>query len=782
MDIKDRRILDKLKLEQTQDVDLHLRRITNAAPSVNANDYVIRSEMLDLGAGGLGPGLETALAKFDSTSSIDSSFFFQDSNKIFKHSAGLTSPVPDVQTLSRGISLLHNGTRNGNEWPLAVMLDVPVTNSTTSYQKNAGFFWAQTLDPSDYNAPAKERDVVGLDTRGTIKATNTSGRAWGAFIEASCAGNGFLVAAEFACSNGGSDQPNIDTTTTKVAIAINPGVSSVAPTAAMIIADSVGASATYHHGIVVKQAACTDDVFAIVKTGSSTLYNFCVKPTGQTLIGDLPNGATTGNYNPAIYGSATIRTNFTLVDSSNNKNLLLFFTDTGTSRHRISAGHYDTPASTWPITIEINAVPAVTINVDGATLFALASSPVTIAQGNILVKNYIFIADATSGAHVATLATDAGSSSVIIGSSATGGATVYPIAFQIETDVWMKLFADGGLEFKGGTGAVSAASKGRIRFNSGTNKFEISENGAAYATISTGGGGGSVGGSGTIGKIPLWQTTTDLTDSALTEAVGTITTTKAIVPSTDNGIDLGTSILNWNEFFVVSIKSNVTGTALRLLNLGPNPVILGVNGGDVWQVTSSGHFEPVTNNTYNIGHASFAPSVVYGVNFNVTSGNVTFSTSGRGLIFSTTSLALVAAGLEFYQSSTLRMTVHSAGITVVGTCTATTFSGSGASLTSVPASSLTGTIADGRLSTNVPLKNTANTFTATITLSSVNVIVSNGFGIGTSSGNSLACASGGLEFYVGGVLKGTISSSGTTLIIDGVVRTLHNTGGTCTLT
>ena len=39
------------------------------------------------------------------------------------------------------------------------------------------------------------------------------------------------------------------------------------------------------------------------------------------------------------------------------------------------------------------------------------------------------------------------------------------------------------------------------------------------------------------------------------------------------------------------------------------------------------------------------------------------------------------------------------GLTVAGVCTATTFSGSGASLTSLPAGNLTGTVADARIST-----------------------------------------------------------------------------------
>lgn len=57
----------------------------------------------------------------------------------------------------------------------------------------------------------------------------------------------------------------------------------------------------------------------------------------------------------------------------------------------------------------------------------------------------------------------------------------------------------------------------------------------------------------------------------------------------------------------------------------------------------------------------------------------------------------------------------SANQTVTGTVTATTFAGSGASLTALPAASLTGNINDLRLSANIPRKDVANTFYNTIT-------------------------------------------------------------------
>lgn len=68
-------------------------------------------------------------------------------------------------------------------------------------------------------------------------------------------------------------------------------------------------------------------------------------------------------------------------------------------------------------------------------------------------------------------------------------------------------------------------------------------------------------------------------------------------------------------------------------------------------------------------------------------------------------------------SPTLSGTLASADITASGTVTGNLFSGSGASLTNLPAGQLTGEIADARLSDNVPLKDAENEFTEDQTIS-----------------------------------------------------------------
>lgn len=52
-----------------------------------------------------------------------------------------------------------------------------------------------------------------------------------------------------------------------------------------------------------------------------------------------------------------------------------------------------------------------------------------------------------------------------------------------------------------------------------------------------------------------------------------------------------------------------------------------------------------------------------------------------------------------YHNNSAKLATASGGVNITGTATATTFSGSGASLTSLPAGQLTGTVADARLST-----------------------------------------------------------------------------------
>lgn len=95
-------------------------------------------------------------------------------------------------------------------------------------------------------------------------------------------------------------------------------------------------------------------------------------------------------------------------------------------------------------------------------------------------------------------------------------------------------------------------------------------------------------------------------------------------------------------------------------------------------------------------------------------------------------------------SPTFTGTVGAAAITATGTITGNLFSGSGASLTALNASNIaSGSLADARLSANVPLLNASNVFTAT--------------------DQTIDVGGGGdarLKFNLGGVIKGYIGVAG----------------------
>ena len=103
--------------------------------------------------------------------------------------------------------------------------------------------------------------------------------------------------------------------------------------------------------------------------------------------------------------------------------------------------------------------------------------------------------------------------------------------------------------------------------------------------------------------------------------------------------------------------------------------------------------------------------------------------------------------------------------------------GNGAGITALVATNIaSGSLADARLSANVPLKNAANTFSADQTLSAADILFTSGRGIRDSGANSgfertntvakiyangsvlvAELGTGALKLYVGGALQ-TISS------------------------
>ncbi len=82
--------------------------------------------------------------------------------------------------------------------------------------------------------------------------------------------------------------------------------------------------------------------------------------------------------------------------------------------------------------------------------------------------------------------------------------------------------------------------------------------------------------------------------------------------------------------------------------------------------------------------------------------------------------AMLSASARQLVDATGNPVISSTGLNISGAATATSFSGNGASLTSLNANNVSsGTLADGRLSANVALRNAANTFTSEQTINGI---------------------------------------------------------------
>lgn len=221
---------------------------------------------------------------------------------------------------------------------------------------------------------------------------------------------------------------------------------------------------------------------------------------------------------------------------------------------------------------------------------------------------------------------------------------------------------------------------------------------------------GTLTGSGSSGLLPKWTGASSLGDSSIED-----TGSGAIRPTVNLGTNLGDNTKNFGGVYSASIiKDTSSAASLAIATVQAHPITFATTNSIRWQIDSSGHFWPNSTNSFDIGTTSNKPRTIY--------------------------------------------------------C-ATGFDGPGGSITSISASNIsTGTLSDGRLSSNVPLKNAANTFTAAITMTSVNINFSAGFGI-AASGTSVALASSNVECYTSSTLRAAFGTS-VQLWLDGALRTI----------
>lgn len=116
----------------------------------------------------------------------------------------------------------------------------------------------------------------------------------------------------------------------------------------------------------------------------------------------------------------------------------------------------------------------------------------------------------------------------------------------------------------GVTAPISGAATGRIRYNNTTGTWQVSTQGGAYASISTGGGG--IGGSGTTGRVPKFTAATTIGDSSVEIGTGPDT----LIPVTDSTTALGTSTRRW-----VSVNATAFNLISTLGDANPTAAIQG---------------------------------------------------------------------------------------------------------------------------------------------------------------------------------------------------------------
>jgi len=170
-----------------------------------------------------------------------------------------------------------------------------------------------------------------------------------------------------------------------------------------------------------------------------------------------------------------------------------------------------------------------------------------------------------------------------------------------------------------------------------------------------------------------------LNGTALTVA-GSTTVTGNIIPSSDSATDIGTNSVRFANIYADTLYgdgSNLTGVTSVGGNTGVdfndnikarfgtgNDLELYHNGTDSWIVNNTGYLR-------------------------INSDNIFIKDGDNGDLFIR---CQHDAGVTLYYNNDRKFEILNTGAIVVGTLSATTFSGSGASLTSIPAAQLTGTL------------------------------------------------------------------------------------------
>lgn len=301
---------------------------------------------------------------------------------------------PDIDNSVWNSSRFRIGIANmslpSNEWGQVIQVGAyPTPAATPDYEKAGLIIMAASLDPSALHS----HDIVGADIRAYIATGVMTGRGFGVnpwcYIQSGA--DGICNGGEIDLYNGGSNQPDTETTTSKTGLQFVMKPGSNRGTAAINII-SGGTGAEWYKGIKTNQADLIDSFLEVDRTGGTTEV-FYVAPNGKMRVGDLRNAANTGTYDATYYGIATFRSEISITDSlqtnaNDNKHMLVLATLNGTS-HVIGGGVY-TGITTggYPLSFQITpsgtatASEVMRMNIDGGIQFTYNASSAAVSAAN----------------------------------------------------------------------------------------------------------------------------------------------------------------------------------------------------------------------------------------------------------------------------------------------------------------------------------------------------------------------------------------------------------------
>lgn len=328
---------------------------------------LISGDIVGLENGGISGATTNKVCKFISTTLIGNSLLFDNGSYV---SLDINAAYIDATAWGQSLyRIARDQDLATNQFGMTIQLRTTGnTGAVADYEKAGLLIRAMTLDPSG----ATTRDMVGIDARGEVYTGCLTGRVWGGYFEGTVhpGADGFAIGIEVAVSNNGANQAEVNQTDSKYGVHITARGSATPSTGNLTAAIYMnGAGSTFYKGLYGRQDGFGDSFIELDKSAAFTNL-FRVKPSGQTIIGDLPNNGATTDYVDTTYGALLVRELITVCDQTTNKRVLALFADTATSLHRIGGGRHGSDAADyWPLTIEAGGLEVIRAVVNGVTQF-----------------------------------------------------------------------------------------------------------------------------------------------------------------------------------------------------------------------------------------------------------------------------------------------------------------------------------------------------------------------------------------------------------------------------